>query len=123
MEERDREFEEANRNTESDPNSPSQICDKGLKAMWVKENTKSIDGLPSITFAPKSGVVPIHAPLQKEGTDAELADSELPEQVVAVDRSVAGRKLSREEIGRLVLAFSVGLAVAAVYVQLAGVAC
>ncbi|EPS95705.1 hypothetical protein FOMPIDRAFT_90535 [Fomitopsis schrenkii] len=49
---------------QSEPNSPPPVCDKGMMAI--------------------SGVIPFHALLEKAGTDAELADSCLSKQVVAV---------------------------------------
>lgn len=127
LEDRDCEFEEANRignalgDGKSDSDSPYPICDKGLKAFWVKENMKSIDGLPSLTFAPISGVAPIHAPPEKRVEPAPTQAS-LPEVGSESAESVLGSSLDREEVIRLVFTFSMGLAVAAVYVQLAGAA-
>lgn len=122
-EDRDCEFEAALDKGESnaDPNSIPPICEKGLKAFWVKENAKSIDGLPSITFAPVSGVAPIHAPPEQRIEPATSEQKSSLEKTQVAGQHLLGSSLSREEAMRLVFAFSLGLAVAAVYVQYAGI--
>ncbi|TFY63539.1 hypothetical protein EVJ58_g3193 [Rhodofomes roseus] len=129
LESRDREVETANGNTSADAGSPPPTSDKGLKAYWRKENMKSIDGLPALTSAPVSSVTPIHAPPDgswgKKDKDKSMAASTSvkQEQVAMKSAGIAGSGLNNQEVMRLVLAFSMGLAVAAVYVQLAGVVC
>ncbi|OSX68132.1 hypothetical protein POSPLADRAFT_1129625 [Postia placenta MAD-698-R-SB12] len=90
----------------------------GLKAYWVKENLQSLDGLPAMRAAHLSEVMPRHIPANGEwgkgardgGVDADGSE------VASV------RKNTNEEMVRLVLAFSMGIAVAAVYVKVSGMA-
>ena len=123
-EDRDCEFEAAHKDdAKSDPNSPPPICENGLKAYWMKEKMKSIDGLPSLTFAPISGVPPVHAPPEKkvEPAPEQTSSPQKAQVAIKIAGSVLGSGLSREEVVRLVFAFSLGLAVAAVYVKHAGI--
>jgi len=110
LESADQEFEASG----SPSASPEpQVADKGLKAYWIKENLKSMDGLPAMKGAHMSSVVPKHAPPDGEWGKG---GSNKPAGTV-----LAGKRGSAET-ARLFMAFSVGLGVAAAYVTLAGIA-
>lgn len=91
-----------------------EIAEKGLKAYWVKENLKSIDGLPAMQAAHVSAVTPVHAPPDGEWGKEVKAQTKTSVQV-------KGGEVQRAEMMKLVAAFSMGIVVSAVYVKLAGV--
>ncbi|PCH33021.1 hypothetical protein WOLCODRAFT_134857 [Wolfiporia cocos MD-104 SS10] len=116
---------------ENQGHAPSQFGEKGLKAYWAKMNLKSLDGLPTGLTAHESGVTPTHAESSDEwgkgyravkpgeGNGAGKKEEEGNKGQVAVARKEG---LGGAELVRLLLAFVMGLAVAAAYSSMADMA-
>jgi len=97
----------------------------GLKAYWAQENTISLDGLPGLQVAHETLRVPRYEQAvmgSKEEQEKFLAalKAKMQGPVVAQRQNKGILDMSRDELVRLVLAFSLGLAVAAAYMQVAG---
>ncbi|KAH9836815.1 uncharacterized protein C8Q71DRAFT_759973 [Rhodofomes roseus] len=113
--------------------SKPHVAEKGLKAYWIKENLKSMDGLPAMKAAHTSRTTPVHGPPRgewgKEGK--ELLQSDKQDVVNgSVSAAVGLQKLKTvidgldgSEVTRLVIAFSLGVAITAVYIQTVGGPC
>lgn len=94
----------------------------GLKAYWAKSNVKSLDGLPALASAFNSDKVPLIGPQ----VEAELKDADGPKvngaTVKADVKHVSIMNSRFVEEAKLILVFSLGIAVAAVYFKTLGAA-
>lgn len=121
----------------STDDSTSRIAEKGLKAYWVKENLKSIDGLPAMKVAYTTNTTPAHAPPRGEwGEEAKVAASASSTQNGTANSTGASLTVKLQEkqstIGgldsivlnwQIVAAFSLGVVLTAVYMRAAGSPC
>ncbi|OJA21373.1 hypothetical protein AZE42_07305 [Rhizopogon vesiculosus] len=87
---------------------------RGIKAWWTAENLASCDGLPGLRSAHDSSVAPINT-FDKKGPRPRLSQTKKTEKPVdgGMPKSSAG------EVGRLLIAFGLGVMVTAGYVRLA----
>ncbi|KAH9931291.1 uncharacterized protein B0H18DRAFT_1083570 [Fomitopsis serialis] len=117
----------------ADPSSEPRVAEKGLKAYWRKENLKSMDGLPALQAAHISRTTPTHAPPRgewgKEGNALHHAvrkdagnGAARPSLALQKPKAVFGG-MDAAEVTRLVIAFSLGVAITAVYIQMVGGPC
>ncbi|KAI0656851.1 hypothetical protein C8Q70DRAFT_1056432 [Cubamyces menziesii] len=65
-----------------DREDPNLHADKGLRAYWIDENLQSIDGLPGLAVAHKSGLTP--------DCRDEMRDANTPEDVNALSEEQRG---------------------------------
>ncbi|KAH9947394.1 hypothetical protein B0H21DRAFT_739349 [Amylocystis lapponica] len=101
--------------------------EQGMKAYWAHNNVRSIDDAPAMLTAHVSRKTPMHTLRSAEENGFLIKDSgQDSEKARAGGGSAVGVVLNgvrSAEVGRLVAAFSLGLAVAAVYVKGVGVPC
>ncbi|KAI0656849.1 hypothetical protein C8Q70DRAFT_935472 [Cubamyces menziesii] len=115
-------FDKRERADQVDPNGHAE---KGLKAYWDKENTKSIDGLPGLALAPKVERVPdcrdeMRNAEMPEGGSGTLAKTANGNGTVAATGSgvlLMKHNLRRQRMQDFVVAFALGVTVAAIFVQ------
>ncbi|EJF58546.1 hypothetical protein BD309DRAFT_929263 [Dichomitus squalens] len=93
---------------------------KGLKAYWEEKNLHSIDGLPGLATAPGVEKTPECTDVMKKADNAE--DGTVVVNSTANVAGKGGHATGVRRVQELVVAFALGVAVAAVYVQLAGAA-
>ncbi|KAI0353191.1 hypothetical protein OH77DRAFT_1522671 [Trametes cingulata] len=96
--------------------------EKGLKAYWVEKNMRSIDGLPGIAHAQDVERVPVCRDAMKRADAAESGEVPKPNgvskgKVAVANGDVVKRGLERRRVEEWLVAFALGLVVAAVYVQ------
>ncbi|KAI0369990.1 hypothetical protein BV20DRAFT_1052885 [Pilatotrama ljubarskyi] len=93
--------------------------DKGLKAYWANTNARSIDGLPGVVHAHKAERVPDSRDVMKRADASE--DGEVRDAEVKAGKTSGGvlvkYGLERRRVEEWAVAFALGLAVAAIYVQ------
>ncbi len=96
--------------------------ERSMKWWWAKTNLHSIDGLPGLHSAHITDAVP-RATVHLEGAGEPPSDG----TVVVLGNRIPKETMrallvpaSREEVVRLVLAVTLGVTVAAVYVQVVG---
>ena len=109
------------------------VAEKGLKAYWIKENLKSIDGLPAMKAAHTTTTTPVHAPSRGEwGKDSQAFHSSEQNGVRNdIGAAVTQVQTSRSPIGdwnstellKFAVAFSLGAIITAVYIQSLGGPC
>ncbi|KAI0638781.1 hypothetical protein C8Q77DRAFT_1213548 [Trametes polyzona] len=104
----------------ADQRDPSAHAEKGLKAYWEEKNTRSIDGLPGVTIAPKAERTP---EFREEMKRADTAENGSAKPAANGSRSVAIKtaqnQTQRKRVEEWAIAFALGIAVAAMYVQVA----
>ena len=93
----------------------------GLKAYWEEKNTRSIDGIPGLQAAPEAPAMPKTTDVMKRAEAAENGRA-LANGSAAAVKTVAASSVDRRRIQEWAVAFSLGLAAAAVYVRAANVA-
>ena len=115
-------FDKRERADQADPNGHAE---KGLKAYWDKENTQSIDGLPGLALAPKVERVPdcrneMRNAEMPEGGSGTLAKTANGNGAISANGSgvlLMKHDLRRQRMQDFAVAFALGIAVAAIYVQ------
>lgn len=122
-----------------DSTAESRIAEKGLKAYWIKENLKSIDGLPAMKVAHTTSTTPAHAPPRGEwGEEAKVLESASTLARNGLNgvangtgasvkskerRSIIGALDSTMLTWEVVVAFSLGVVLTAVYMRAVGGPC
>ncbi|CCL99969.1 uncharacterized protein FIBRA_01994 [Fibroporia radiculosa] len=93
----------------------------GLKAYWAKTNVESLGGLTAIKSAHVSDVTPAHAPPSGEWSkDAQAALTNTTRQTGVNSKVVEGASwITYAEVMMVLSAFLMGLAVSAMYVEVA----
>lgn len=92
---------------------PTAICKNGLKGYWAENNAHSIDGLAGLVTA-------AHAPQALESTAVmKQANSAEGDQVPKGPAVAAKSRIDRRRVQDWVVAFALGIAVAALYLQVA----
>ena len=95
-------------------------AEKGLIAYWLNTNMKSIDGLPGMQSAHRSGKVPDSRLVRVEEAK-KITEGEGKGEKVTAEEGMAGIVVQRKgDSARLLVAFLLGLAVADVYARYAG---
>ncbi|KAI0369989.1 hypothetical protein BV20DRAFT_331788 [Pilatotrama ljubarskyi] len=97
--------------------------EKGLKAYWIEKNMRSIDGLPGIAHAQNVERVPeCHEDMKRADTseNGEVRENGVgrTEKAAVANGGVLVKEgLERRRVEEWAVAFALGLAVAAIYVQ------
>jgi len=100
--------------TETDQHSAIVKDPRGIKSWWTAENLLSFDGLPGLQSAHDSSVAPINT-FDKKGPRPRLGQTKRMEEPLESGMV----KWSAGEMGRLLMAFGLGVMVTAGYVRLA----
>ncbi|KAI9062253.1 hypothetical protein FKP32DRAFT_1574308 [Trametes sanguinea] len=114
----------------ADQADPGAHAEKGLKAYWEEKNLRSIDGLPGMAYAPKVERTPdcrdemrrADTPLRGGKAASANGHANGSAKTNGVGGGVLVKtvpQLERQRVQEWAVAFALGLAVAAVYVQLA----
>ncbi|KAI8983182.1 hypothetical protein BD414DRAFT_490178 [Trametes punicea] len=112
----------------ADQTVPGAHAEDGLKAYWERKNLRSIDGLPGMAHAPHAERVPeCRDEMRLANSPAHGKDAEELERDAAGVTGLAAngsgvlvrQALGRQRLQEWMIAFGLGLAVAAVYVQVA----
>ncbi|KAI0327273.1 hypothetical protein GY45DRAFT_1338926 [Cubamyces sp. BRFM 1775] len=119
-------FDKRERADQADPNAHAE---KGLKAYWDRENQESIDGLPGLAAAykvertpycrdamrfadtPEGGSAPERSSVKKPGNSGSGS------AVAAGSGVLVKQTMGRQRMQDFIVAFALGLAAAAIYVQ------
>ena len=110
-----------------------QRGEKGLKAYWTEQNLASIDGLPGLATAPTAEKLPRCTDVMKKADSAEdgriVVNGSAEDGRIVVNGSANGSAVAVKGLPNtvggirrtqeLVVAFALGVAVAAVYARLA----
>ncbi|KAI0353193.1 hypothetical protein OH77DRAFT_1512833 [Trametes cingulata] len=100
--------------------------DKGIKAYWANTNARSIDGLPGLAHAHTAERVPDSREAMKRADASEGDEEERRDGGEAAKTKASGgvlvkraSSIERRRVEEWAVAFALGLAVAAIYVQVA----
>ena len=107
----------------ADQNDPTAHSKAGLKTYWEEKNMESIDGIPGLHIAPTGEKLARCTDIMKRADTAEDGRIVAVVNGRAINESVVAAKGAVDRSRRyeeLVVAFALGLATAAVYVQLMG---
>ncbi len=110
----------------ADQSDPAAHANKGLKAYWEEKNSRSIDGIPGLAYAPTVERMPQYRKEMKPAGNAENGEARENDVKVHGNGSakanggvlVKTARLDGQRVYEWAVAFSFGLAAAAVYVQL-----
>ncbi|KAI8972851.1 hypothetical protein BD414DRAFT_517830 [Trametes punicea] len=115
-------FDKHERRDQADPEAHAE---KGLKAYWEQHNTRSLDGLPGMSLAYKVERKPDCRDEMRRASVPEREEDQkrsagMPRSVGAAI-SDSSRKLEGRRVQEWMVAFALGLTVAAVYVRVANI--
>ena len=92
--------------------------EKGIRSYWVNTNSKSLDGLPGILYAPYAKTTP-KSPWTLEGFKSQQPSNKAGQETVSLSLMTA--KVHLENNAKLLMAFSLGVLLTAIVTKISDI--